>query len=156
MIACAIAVPSKLLSASIAASSRSHTDRARAAPSRLTISEEALLAHLINSSSVIALLLPLSSKTAFWRRYLLCAVFIDPFARGRDPLAGGNGCGMADHRHDVSVPAHLGAQNAEAVLGIVVGDALDKARQNFRIRRFRLRPHIGIISAHLMARSPEF
>ena len=29
------------------------------------------------------------------------------------------------------VPAHLGAENAEAVLGIVVGDALDKARQNF-------------------------
>jgi len=26
------------------------------------------------------------------------------------------------------MPAHLGAQNAEAVLGIVVGDALDKAR----------------------------
>jgi hypothetical protein len=50
------------------------------------------------------------------------------------------------------MPAHLGAENAEAVLGIVVGDALDKARQNFRIRRFRLGPHIGIISAHLMAK----
>jgi hypothetical protein len=50
MIACAIAVPSKLLSASIAASSRSHTDRARAAPSRFTISDEALLGVLdVNS-----------------------------------------------------------------------------------------------------------
>jgi hypothetical protein len=38
---------------------------------------------------------------------------------------------MADHRHDIPMPAHLGPQNAEAVLGIVVGDALDKARQNF-------------------------
>jgi hypothetical protein len=28
------------------------------------------------------------------------------------------------------MPARLGAQNAEAVLGIVVGDALDEARQN--------------------------
>jgi hypothetical protein len=37
---------------------------------------------------------------------------------------------MADHRHEIPMPAHLGAQNAEAVLGIVVGNALDKARQN--------------------------
>jgi hypothetical protein len=36
--------------------------------------------------------------------------------------------------------------------GIVVGDALDQARQNFRIRRFRLRPHIGIISADRMVK----
>jgi hypothetical protein len=38
---------------------------------------------------------------------------------------------VADDGHNVTMPAHLGAQNAEAVLGIVVGDALDKARQNF-------------------------
>jgi hypothetical protein len=38
---------------------------------------------------------------------------------------------VADHRQDIPMPAHLGAENAEAVLGIVVGDALDKARQNF-------------------------
>jgi hypothetical protein len=37
---------------------------------------------------------------------------------------------VPDYSHDVTMPAHLGAQNAEAVLGIVVGDALDKARQN--------------------------
>jgi hypothetical protein len=74
------------------------------------------------------------------------------FPEGCDPLTGGNGCGMANHGHDIPMPAHLGAQNAEAVLGVVVGDALDKARQNFRIRRFRLRPHIGIISAHLIAK----
>jgi len=29
------------------------------------------------------------------------------------------------------MPAHLGPQNAETVLGIMVSDALDKARQNF-------------------------
>jgi hypothetical protein len=38
---------------------------------------------------------------------------------------------MANHGHDISMPAHLGAQNAEAVLRIMVGDAFDKARQNF-------------------------
>jgi hypothetical protein len=42
-----------------------------------------------------------------------------------------NDCGMSDHGHDIPMPAHLRAQNAEAVLGIVVGDALDEARQNF-------------------------
>ena len=56
---------------------------------------------------------------------------IDPFARGRDPLAGRNGCGMADHGHDITMPARLGPQNAEAVLGVVVGDALDEAGQHF-------------------------
>jgi hypothetical protein len=52
---------------------------------------------------------------------------------------------MANHGHDIPMPAHLGAQNAEAVRGIVVGDALDKTRQNFPARRFRLRPHVGVI-----------
>jgi hypothetical protein len=53
----------------------------------------------------------------------------------------GNGCGMANHGHDILMPPYLGAQNAEAVLGIVVGDAL--------------RPHVGVISVDLMARKPE-
>jgi hypothetical protein len=77
---------------------------------------------------------------------------LTPFARGRDPFTGSNGCGVPHYGHDIPMPAHLGAQNAEAILGIVVGDALDKARQNFPVRRFRLRPHVGIISAHLMAK----
>ena len=38
---------------------------------------------------------------------------------------------MSYHGHDIPMPAHLGAKNAEAVLGIVVGDALDEPRQNF-------------------------
>ena len=60
----------------------------------------------------------------------VCAV-IDPFARGRDPLAGGDGRGVADHRDDVTMPARLGSQDAEAILGVVVGDALDEAGQGF-------------------------
>ena len=69
---------------------------------------------------------------------------------------GGNGCGVPNHRHNIPVPAHLGAQNAKAVLGIVAGDALDKASQHFLGRRFRLRPHVGVISVDLMARKPEY
>ena len=53
---------------------------------------------------------------------------------------------MADHSHDVTMAAHLGAQHAEPILGVMIGDALDKARQNLPIRRFRLRPHVRVIS----------
>jgi hypothetical protein len=49
---------------------------------------------------------------------------VDPIARSRDPLTGGNACGMANHGHDVTMPTRPGAQNAEAVLGIMVGYAL--------------------------------
>jgi len=56
---------------------------------------------------------------------------IHPIARCCDPLTGRNGCGVSNYRHNIPMPAHLGAQNAESVLGIVVGDALDEARQNF-------------------------
>jgi hypothetical protein len=40
-------------------------------------------------------------------------------------------CGMTDHSHEITMPARLGAQNAEAVLGVVVSDALDEAGQHF-------------------------
>lgn len=36
---------------------------------------------------------------------------------------------MADHGHEIPLAAHLDPQDAEAVLGIVEGDALDQARQ---------------------------
>ena len=67
------------------------------------------------------------------RRFELLAVgaVVDPFARGGDPLAGRNGRGMADDGHDITMPARLGAQNAEAILGVVIGDALDQAGQHF-------------------------
>ena len=70
-----------------------------------------------------------AQKTSF--ELLAVGAVVDPFARGRDPLTGGNGRSVPDHGHDIPMPPHLGAQNAEAVLGIVVGDALDEARQNF-------------------------
>ena len=38
---------------------------------------------------------------------------------------------MANHGHKVSMPARLGAENAEAVLGVMKGHALDEARQHF-------------------------
>jgi hypothetical protein len=56
---------------------------------------------------------------------------VAPFARCRDPLTGRNGCGMADHCHDITMAARLGAQNAEAILGVMKGDAFDQAGQRF-------------------------
>src|SRR6266487_3667302 len=66
---------------------------------------------------------------------------VDPFAGGRDPLAGGNGRDMANHGHDVTMPARPGAQNTKTILGVVVGYSLDEARQHFLGRWFRLRTH---------------
>ena len=48
---------------------------------------------------------------------------------------------MPDHRDEFAVAACLDPQNAETVLVIVVGDALDEARQHFLGRWFRLRLH---------------
>jgi hypothetical protein len=63
---------------------------------------------------------------------LAVGAIVDPFARGRDPLAGGNGCGLANHGHNIAMSARLGPKNAEAVLGVVVGDAFDETSQYFR------------------------
>jgi hypothetical protein len=38
---------------------------------------------------------------------------------------------VPDYCHNIPMPAHLGAQNAEAILGVVVRDALYEARQHF-------------------------
>src|SRR5690242_4442524 len=37
---------------------------------------------------------------------------------------------MADHSHDITMPARLGPQNAKTILGIMVRDALDEAGKN--------------------------
>ena len=55
---------------------------------------------------------------------------VDPFTRRGDPLAGRDGGGVPDRRHQFAVTARLDAQHAEAVLGIVISDAFDKPREN--------------------------
>jgi hypothetical protein len=37
---------------------------------------------------------------------------------------------MADNRHDITMPTRLGSQNAKAILGIMVRDALDETGKN--------------------------
>src|SRR5262249_59386772 len=72
---------------------------------------------------------------------LAVSAVIDPFAGGRDPLAGGNGSGMANHGHNVTMPARLSAQDAKTVLGVVVGYSLDEACQHLAVRWFGLDIH---------------
>src|SRR5438552_5168446 len=78
----------------------------------------------------------MSQKAGF--ELLPVGAVVDPFARGGDPLTGGNGCGMADHGHDLTMPARLDAQDAEAVLLVVVGDALDETGEHLLIGSNRL------------------
>ena len=44
---------------------------------------------------------------------------------------------MADDGHQIAVAARLRPENAEAVLGVVEGDPLDEASENFLGRWFR-------------------
>ena len=44
---------------------------------------------------------------------------------------------MAYHRHDVTVSARPGAQDAETILSVVVGYSFDEARQHFPGIRLR-------------------
>jgi hypothetical protein len=48
---------------------------------------------------------------------------------------------MANHGHDVTMPARLGAQNAKAIFGVVVGNSLDEARQHLAVGWFGLDLH---------------
>jgi DNA-binding FrmR family transcriptional regulator len=72
---------------------------------------------------------------------LAVGTVVDPFAGGRDPLAGGNGCGMANHGHDITMPARPSAQNTKTIVGVVVGYPLDEARQHLAVGWFRLDLH---------------
>ena len=61
---------------------------------------------------------------------LLCfvlAALASPFKSKRQQKTGN----MADHRHHLTMPARFCSQNAEPVLSVVVGDALEEAGQHF-------------------------
>ena len=64
-------------------------------------------------------------------KLLAMGAIVDPFARCRNPLAGGDDRGVPDDRNQFAVATCLDPQNAEAIPVIVECDALDKARQNF-------------------------
>jgi hypothetical protein len=46
------------------------------------------------------------------------AVLTNGSGKGGDPLAGRNGCGMANNGHNVTMPTRFSPQNAEPILGM--------------------------------------
>jgi hypothetical protein len=49
---------------------------------------------------------------------------------------------MADDGHEIAVPARFRPENAKAVLGVVEGDPLDEASENFLGRWFGIGLHL--------------
>jgi hypothetical protein len=66
---------------------------------------------------------------------------IRPIPRGRDPLACGNHGGVADDRDEIAVPTRLHPDDAEAVLAVLVGDALNQPSENLPVGWLWLRLH---------------
>ena len=64
---------------------------------------------------------------------LAVGAIVDPFARCGDPLAGGDDGGMAHDGHQIAVSARFRPEHAEAVFGVVEGDPLDEACENFLV-----------------------
>ena len=64
---------------------------------------------------------------------LAVGAVVDPIARSRHPLTGGNARSMANHGHDITMTTRPGAQNAKTILDIVIRYALDEARQHFPV-----------------------
>ena len=58
---------------------------------------------------------------------------VDPFPRGGDPFAGGDRRRVADDGDEITMPARLDAQHAEAALGIVEGHPFDGAGEHLAV-----------------------
>ena len=73
-------------------------------------------------------------------RFELLAVgsVVDPFARRRDPFAGGDYRSVTDDGDQLAVAARLDPEHAKAVFGVMESDALDEAGQNLAGRSFLL------------------
>ena len=64
---------------------------------------------------------------------LAMGAVVDPFARGGDPLAGGDRGRVADDGDEIAMAARLDAQHAKAVLGIMERDPLDGAGEHLAV-----------------------
>jgi hypothetical protein len=86
---------------------------------------------------------------------LAVSAVVDPIARSRDPLTGGNACGMANHGHNITMTTGSGAQHTKTILGIVKCYTLDESRQDFFGGSLWLRAHTtAMITAITAPRAP--
>src|SRR5258705_12874007 len=76
-------------------------------------------------------------------KLLAVDAIVDPLARRRNPLTGGDDRSVPDHRKQFPVPTSLDPQDAKAGVIVVKGHALDRARQNFLGRWLRQRVHLN-------------
>src|SRR6266566_154827 len=61
---------------------------------------------------------------------LTVGTVVDPVAGGRNPLPGRNRGGMADQGDQLALATSLNSDDAKAILGVLVGDALDQSGEH--------------------------
>ncbi len=64
---------------------------------------------------------------------LTVGAVVDPVAGRCNPLAGRDRGGMADQGDQLAAAAGLNADDAKAILGVLVGDALDQSGEHLTI-----------------------
>src|SRR5271166_2434938 len=78
---------------------------------------------------------------------------VDPASARLDELAGRDHRGVAENRDQVALPTSFDPQHAEAVIGVVEGDALDETGQNLGWRaRVRFSRHLGMMEIKILGR----
>jgi hypothetical protein len=66
-------------------------------------------------------------------KLLTMSAVVRPITGGRDPLAGRNRGGIADDRDEVAVASRLHPDDAKAVLGVLVGNALNQPSKHLPV-----------------------
>jgi hypothetical protein len=76
---------------------------------------------------------------------LAMGAVVRPVAGGRNPLASGDHGGVANDGDEIAVTTCLDPNDAKAVVGILIGDALNQSGQHFPIEWLRLRLLIELV-----------
>jgi hypothetical protein len=77
---------------------------------------------------------------------LTMSAVIRPVTGGRDPLTSGNHRSVANDRDEIAVTSRLYPDDAKAVLGVLVGDALDQPGKHLPVRWLWLGLHEVIVA----------
>jgi hypothetical protein len=83
---------------------------------------------------------------------LTMGAIVHPATGTRIPLTSRNDRGMADDGDQLAVASRLDPDDAKAILGILVGDALDQPGKHLPVRWLRLRLHGLHVPARLAGR----
>jgi hypothetical protein len=71
-------------------------------------------------------------KEAGFELLAVCAI-VDPISGGCNPLASRDRGGMANQSDQLAMTTGLNADDAKAILGVLVSDALDQSGEHFAI-----------------------